>query len=205
MLAFGSGSDTGLTWLPRARAWWAGPHWIPHDGPDPFTAEAAAGPLHVPDVSTPRPPTIAGEAEVAAERWGEGDVSIVVRDLATAAGSVRAGGQAMDVAPGMLSGPPHCHSVDEEAFVVLDGDGTLLLADEAHAVRAGDVVGRPAATGVPHAFRAGAGGLRLLGLSTREAADACFYPRSGKVSLRGLGVRFRVTQVEYWDGEREHT
>src|SRR5829696_3928325 len=36
VLAFGSGSDTGLTWLPRARAWWAGPHWLPHDGPSPF-------------------------------------------------------------------------------------------------------------------------------------------------------------------------
>ena len=40
VLAFGSGSDTGLTWLPRAGAFWAGPHWIPHDGPAPFDAEA---------------------------------------------------------------------------------------------------------------------------------------------------------------------
>src|SRR3954469_5209570 len=42
VLAFGSGSPTGLTWLPRAGAFWAGPHWIPPDGPDPFTAEDAA-------------------------------------------------------------------------------------------------------------------------------------------------------------------
>src|SRR3954469_14148015 len=26
VLAFGSGSRVGLTWLPRARAWWSGPH-----------------------------------------------------------------------------------------------------------------------------------------------------------------------------------
>ena len=32
VLAFGSGSPTGLTWLPRAGAFWAGPHWVPPRG-----------------------------------------------------------------------------------------------------------------------------------------------------------------------------
>src|SRR5215207_8408460 len=49
VLAFGGGSATGLTWLPRARAWWNGPHWLPHDGPDPFAAEEAAGPIELPE------------------------------------------------------------------------------------------------------------------------------------------------------------
>ena len=49
VLAFGGGSDTGLTWLPRARAWWNGPHWLPHDGPRPVRRRGAAGPLEVPD------------------------------------------------------------------------------------------------------------------------------------------------------------
>jgi hypothetical protein len=30
----------------------------------------------------------------------------------------------------------------------------------------------------------------------------CFYPRSNKVSWRGLGVIGRVEHVPYWDGER---
>ena len=28
-----------------------------------------------------------------------------------------------------------------------------------------------------------------------------FYPRSQKVALRGLGIRFAVDQVAYWEGE----
>src|SRR6187200_286226 len=44
VLAYSSGSDSGLTWLPRAGAMWAGPRWLPLDGPHPFAAEAAAGP-----------------------------------------------------------------------------------------------------------------------------------------------------------------
>src|SRR5829696_7350336 len=44
VLAYGSGSDTGVTWLPRAQAWWLAPRWLPADGADPFAAEAAAAP-----------------------------------------------------------------------------------------------------------------------------------------------------------------
>ena len=49
VLAFGSGSDTGMTWLPRAGGWWMGPRWLPSDGPSPFRLEAEAGELELPD------------------------------------------------------------------------------------------------------------------------------------------------------------
>jgi hypothetical protein len=29
----------------------------------------------------------------------------------------------------------------------------------------------------------------------------CVYPRSGKVSPRGIQAVFRVQRVDYWDGE----
>ena len=28
-----------------------------------------------------------------------------------------------------------------------------------------------------------------------------YYPRSGKISFRGVGVIGRLEQVDYWDGE----
>ncbi len=37
--------------------------------------------------------------------------------------------------------------------------------------------------------------------STNEPADMCFYPRSGKISMRGLKTVFRIQRVDYWDGE----
>ncbi len=202
VLAFGGGSATGLTWLPRARAWWNGPHWLPHDGPDPFAAEEAAGPLEVPAPEARRPPTIVALDDVPAEDFsGGGDVVAVRRDFGDALGSTHTGVGHLVVAPGALSAPPHCHAAEEELFVVLDGTGTLLLGDEEHPVRAGSVVARPPGTGVPHAFRAGDGPLTLLAFGTREPNDIVFFPRSGKVGLRGVRVRFNVAQVEYWDGE----
>ena len=63
VLAYGSGSDTGVTWLPRAGAMWLDPHWLPFDGPDPFAAEVAAGPLELPAPEPGRPPTIVALAD----------------------------------------------------------------------------------------------------------------------------------------------
>ena len=41
----------------------------------------------------------------------------------------------------------------------------------------------------------------LLAFGTGDPNDIAYYPRSGKVSLRGVGVRFRVDPLDYWDGE----
>jgi uncharacterized cupin superfamily protein len=60
---------------------------------------------------------------------------------------------------------------------------------------------RPPGTGVAHAFRSGTTGLTILAYGTREPNDVAFYPRSGKVYLRGVGVIARVEPLEYWDGE----
>jgi len=202
VLAFAEGSDTGLTWLPRAGVMFAGPHRVPVDAPHPFDAEAAAGALDVPDPEPRRPATIVALEDVEARPFGRGDVDALRRDLGRAAGSRRSGLQHATVAPGALSAPPHCHSAEEELFVVLDGDGELLLDGEPpESVRAGSVVARPAGTGVAHAFRAGDAGLVLLAYGPREPADVCFYPRSGKLRVRGVGATFRVQRVDYWDGE----
>jgi len=201
VLAFGAGSPTGLTWLPRAGAWWNGPHWLPHDGPNPFAAEEAAGPLELGEPEADRPTTIVTLGAVAPRGSRHGDVAAERRRLSDAVGARRSRLQHMVVESGALSYPPHCHSSEEELFVVLDGSGSLLLGDDEHSVRAGSVVARPPGTGVAHAFRAGDEPLTLLAYSDRDPNDICFYPRSGKVSLRGIKAIFRVQRVDYWDGE----
>jgi len=58
---------------------------------------------------------------------------------------------------------------------------------------------RPPGTGVCHAFLAGDAGLTYLVYGTRVPGDICFYPRSQKLNIDG--VRFRIEQLDYWDGE----
>jgi uncharacterized cupin superfamily protein len=202
VLAFGSGSPTGLTWLPRAQAWWNGPHWLPHDGPNPFAAEDAAGPLELPEPEGAHPRTILNLHDVPASDERRGDVAGERRNIGQAIGAQGSRLRHLVVAPGALTYPPHCHSAEEELFVVLDGTGHLLLGDDdEHPVRPGSIVARPPGTGVAHAFRAGEEPLTLLAYSDRDPNDICFYPRSGKVSLRGIKAIFHVERVGYWDGE----
>ena len=200
VLAFAEGSDTSITWLPRQRTFWLGAHWTPPDAPHPFRAEADLPPLDVPPPS-PRPANIAALGECELRRVARADVDRAVRDPGRAAGSVRTGLRHVEVAAGTCATVPHCHSAEEELFVVLDGDGTLLLGDDEHPVRAGSVVARPPGTGIAHAFRAGGDGLTLLCWGTRRPEDVCFYPRSGKVFVRGIGLIFRPDPLDYWDGE----
>jgi uncharacterized cupin superfamily protein len=169
--------------------------------PIQFVREAEIGPPELPAEPGPRPPTIVNVGDVEPDVLERPRVKRTRRNLGLAAGSVSTGLQHVEVAPGMESTAQHCHSMEEEIFVVLGGEGTMVLGDEDIPVRAGHVVSRPPATGVAHMFRAGEGGLTYLAYGTREPGDICFYPRSNKVAFRGINLIARLEAIDYWDGE----
>jgi uncharacterized cupin superfamily protein len=201
-LAFGQRAYATGTHLPRGGVAWFGNTWV-DAGPDepPWDREAAAGAPDVRDTSA-RPGRIVNVDGVEPVLRARGErVRSERRNLGVAAGSLRTGLQHCTVAAGHWGQAPHCHSAEEELFVVLDGDGVLELGDEEAPVRRGSVVARPPGTGVAHALRAGADGLTYLAYGTREPSDICFYPRSNKISFRGVGVIGRLEQLDYWEGE----
>jgi uncharacterized cupin superfamily protein len=170
--------------------------------PIQFVREAQLGPPELPESPGPRPATIVNLDAVEPVRVERSRVVRSRRNLGRAAGSIATGLQHVEVEAGRESAPLHRHSLEEELFVVLDGDGVLVLDDrEQSPVRAGHVVARPAGTGVAHLFRAGQGGLTYLAYGTREPGDVCYYPRSNKIAFRGVGVIGRVAPLDYWDGE----
>jgi uncharacterized cupin superfamily protein len=182
-------------------------------GPARRTA-AAAGPLAAAGAPSPRSPQIVAVAGVPADERNRGEFGATLRNIGLALESRSTGMRHATIAPGRMNAPPHCHSAEEELFVVLAGDGAVVLYDldgavtAEHAVRAGHVVARPAGTGVAHAFRAGAGGMTVLSYGERKGEDVGFYPRSQKLAVRGFGgsgvlggVVFRVQRADYWDGE----
>jgi len=201
VLAFGVGPHSALAYFPRLDVIRVGPAIVDVDERHQWDLEGA---LPDPDLPPPgpRPSRIANTEEVEPEQWGRGDVSVEVRDLGVAAGSNRTGINYNRIAPGKLSAPPHCHSVEEELFVILEGEGVCILGDEEYPVRQGHVVARPASSRVPHAFRGGEVGLAMLAYGTRDANDICYYPRSGKIYFRGVGLMTRVPRLDYWDGEQ---
>jgi uncharacterized cupin superfamily protein len=209
VLAFGQRTfANGIIWLPRAGVAWLGETWAPVGAEEdhPWTREAAAGPPEVTEL-LPRPSTVVHVADL--EPGGERDTETIgrrVRYVGRELGSVQTGIRLAEVFPGKLNAPPHCHAAEEEIFVVLEGDGHVLLWQEngveEHPVRTGSVVCRPAGTGVAHAFRGGEGGMSLLMYGTRDPNDVCYYPRSNKIYFGGLGLITRVGErLDYWDAE----
>lgn len=202
VLAFSENFGDAATFLPRSKVSWLGVSWVEMGALDhPFRLEAAQGPPELKESSSLRPPNLVRLEDVSAVGTSKKTVDRTRRDLGRVMGSQSSGLQHVAISPGKISCPPHCHSAEEELFVVLEGEGALLLGDEEYPVKRGHVVARPPGTGVPHAFRAAESGLTLLAYGTRRSTDMCYYPRSRKISFRGLGVIGRISPVEYWDGE----
>jgi uncharacterized cupin superfamily protein len=173
-----------------------------------FATPAQPAPFHS---GEPEPPQVVNLD--AAESSYEGEAGRWVR-FARQAGAVHAGVNYGHLEGGHAGAPPHCHSADEELFVILEGEGTLelwpspaLVAEgmerEQHEIRAGHVISRPPSSAVSHSMLAGMAGLTFLAYGTRRPNDVCYYPRSNKIYWRGLGLIARLEPLDYDDGEPE--
>jgi uncharacterized cupin superfamily protein len=205
VLAYGENHDPPLVRLPRAGMVRHAGIWLEASRDDPLEREAAAGPLELPD-PTPRPVCSVSLRYVELDADHAGEVDTAERDVARAAGSVRTGLRHVVVAPGALNCPPHWHAAEHELFVVLDGDGTLLLYDnqgalaERHALRPGHCVSCPGGMRLAHALRAGEHGMTYLAYGTRDTGEIVYYPRSRKAWLGRVLVRVELAD-DYWEGE----
>ena len=207
VLAFGTRGDTEVGHLPRAGVGWIGGTWTDvGTGDHPWEREAALGGPELPEVGA-RPESVVHVDAVDGDHDGGS-----WRLLARKAGAELSGLNWGKLPPGGEGGPPHCHSADEEIFVVLEGEGVLELWPspqrarignefEERPIRAGHVISRPAGTGIAHGIRAGASGLTYLAYGTRVPDDTCYYPRSNKIAFRGLGLIARLEDLDYDDGE----
>jgi uncharacterized cupin superfamily protein len=200
VLAFGQRLDHGNTVLPRAKVAWMSPAFVeavPIGEDHPYKREAAAGEPEVGELME-RPPGIANVTDGIRHEIRPGAFEL---DLGRRVGSARTALSRVTLEPGKDGYPPHCHSAEEEIFVILEGSGALLLGDEEVAVRPGHVLGRPPGTRIAHSLRAGEEGMTYLAYGTREPNDVAYYPRSNKISFRGVGVIARLESLDYWDGE----
>jgi uncharacterized cupin superfamily protein len=203
-LAFGTRHPVEYGWLPRSNAVRLSWPWVEGRTDDPWEVEAQVGELEFAEPGE-RPANVVALEEVPLDEDGD-------RVLGDAAGSERSGLNWIRRLSGKRGSPPHCHSLEPEAFIVLEGSGTLELLPttvamergvqpESHELRPGHVVTRPAASRVAHSIVGGPDGVTYLAYGPREPNDIAYYPRSNKVYFRGVGLMTRLEQLEYGDGE----
>lgn len=118
--------------------------------------------------------------------------------------------------PGKSAFPFHCHSVNEEMFFVVEGQGEIRLGDDRHPIRAGDIIACP--PGGPETahqlVNTSQAELKILAVSTRLSPEVCEYPDTGRFGLiaempssadgkpRDLRFIGRANEsLEYWQGE----
>jgi len=133
--------------------------------------------------------------------------------IAERIGLTQIGANYSEVPPGKTGCPYHVHHVQEEMFVILEGEGIYRFGSDSYPVMAGDVLGAPRG-GVEYAHKltnTGTVPLKYLSISTKSEIEVCEYPDSGKfmVSSRiraGGAGKFRYigrgkSSLDYWDGE----
>ena len=120
-----------------------------------------------------------------------------------------------EVQPGMSSCPFHNHHVEDEMFIILEGEGTYRFGTESYPIKAGSVLGAPAGgqDTAHQIINTGTTVLRYYGISTMSLADVCEYPDSGKFGVFSRHTRNPYDKatvrhldrlgngVDYWDGE----
>ena len=198
-VVFGTRHPVEYGWLPRSKAVRLGYVWTEGRVDNPWEIEAEVGELEFAEPGE-RPANVVALEDVPLDEYGDRGSRRRGR-----VGPLRA--ELDPRAAGKRGCPPHCHSLEPEAFVVLEGNGTLELEPtrvaaecgaerESHELRAGDVFARPPGSRIAH-FVGGEGGVTCLAYGTREPNDIAYYPRSNKVYFRGVGLMTRLEQLDY--------
>jgi uncharacterized cupin superfamily protein len=174
VLVVAEGSRTNITHLPRTGQFWLGPVWSPPDSPHPHEADAAAGPLELPDPTPDRPPTICNLADLPLQEGRSERLAWATRDLRDM-GSDKLVLAQDEMPPDTHNTELHFHSAREEAWFVRAGSGVARLAEEAHELRPGSFWLCRENTGVGHRIEVGAEGMTLVTMGDLIPGDVSVY------------------------------
>src|SRR3954467_472082 len=122
------------------------------------------------------------------------------RDVGTWGGGHPFDLQVRRVPPGAAVCPQHAHTVQWELFVVLSGTATVRADAETHTVQAGEAFLQP--PGVAHQItNHGTEDFVFYVIADNSPADSTYYPNSNKWQMKPQRKLFRMTEVDYFDGE----
>ncbi len=131
------------------------------------------------------------------------------KDISGAIGDVRRGWpkrghpfnlELVRLPPGKAACPFHSHTTEWEMFVIVSGSGTVRAGRKRHKVKTGDAFMHP--PGEAHQIiNTGRRELVFYIIADNPPVDGCFYPDSKKWADLRPRRYFRLTEVDYFDGE----
>jgi uncharacterized cupin superfamily protein len=137
------------------------------------------------------------------------------KSLSNATGAEKLGASLYQLQPGKKTFPFHCHFNNEEAILIIQGEGTLRLGDKQLAIKQNDYIALPAGEANAHQMiNTSEQPLIYLCLSTMNEPDVMAYPDSNKIGLMSGSApggkknanSFKAfyrkdSSVDYFDGE----
>ncbi|SNY93772.1 Uncharacterized conserved protein, cupin superfamily [Cohaesibacter sp. ES.047] len=159
---------------------------------------------------------IANIADLELAEFGNGDQYRCLRArLGSLVGLEKIGCSIVVLEPGKKAVPFHVHSSNEEAFFILEGEGSYRFGDQTHAVKAGDLLAAPVggAENAHQIINTGSLPMKYLALSTLLQPEVVEYPDSGKFVVIARSEDGSLHKAEfkhigrlsdaydYWDGE----
>jgi uncharacterized cupin superfamily protein len=174
VIVVAEGSRTNITYLPRTKQFWLGPVWSPADSAHPYDADAALGPLELPERTLERPPTIRNLNELPLEEGRDGRLAYATRGVHQM-GSDKLVLAQDEMPPDTHNTDLHFHSAREEAWYVRSGSGIARLGEEAHPLHTGSFWLCRENAGVGHRIEVGADGMQLVTIGDLIPGDVCVY------------------------------
>jgi uncharacterized cupin superfamily protein len=118
-------------------------------------------------------------------------------------GAERLGYRYARLAAGKSFCPLHWHAFEEELFIVMKGEATLLTPRGKWTIRQGDFVSFPTRAAGAHKIVNESGAeCEIVMIANTDQADVCYYPDSKKVLIEKSDLMLRDNPVlEYLDGE----
>jgi uncharacterized cupin superfamily protein len=174
VMVVAEGSRTNITYLPRTGQFWLGPVWSPADSAHPYDADAALGPLELPEPTVERAPTIRNLAELPLHQGRDGRLAYATRGVREM-GSDQLVLAQDEMPPETHNTDLHFHSAREEAWFVRSGTGIARLGEQAHPLGPGSFWLRQENTGVGHRIEVGADGMQLVTMGDLIPGDVCVY------------------------------
>lgn len=134
---------------------------------------------------------------------GEYGKGTVTQMLGRATGSERLYVNIDVLPPGTHSAKYHSHTLQEEFFLVLEGEGELRLEDRTIQVGPGDFFSKT--PGIEHAhqfFNSGMSPMRIMDIGTVDRGDVCYYPDEDVCLVKDIGKAFSsATALDGWSSD----
>lgn len=144
--------------------------------------------------------------EIPAEQFSEagGRYAGTTYEIGLPIGARKLGYRVLLLPPGKKFCPMHAHAVEEEVFIVLEGEVTLRTPRGDYLCRQGDVIAFPCGdAGAHQVYNTTDRPCRIFMLGMEDPNEVAYYPESNKLLLRG---RNRLTlraepALDYYEGE----